>query len=327
MLGRRQETRMILIVTNSDDPTADFVGERLLAKGIPFERLNADTFQHTGEISIVPEQGVWNLHFDNRSIRNCDILSVWLRIIPRPQYDNRDPDIVRYVTQEWEACWKWYFNSMNQDTIVDPEWKMARAANKLLQLQVATQLGLTVPKTLVTTSCRDSREFFEHNEHTVVKTLGGFGSVIDKRRFKAIYTNRVSIDDMQNAESLRLAPVIFQEEIDKLYEVRATLVGSSMFSCKIESQRSERTATDWRRYDFNNVPHSPIDLPKDIEEKLKQLAQHFGIRFASFDLAVSKTKDLIFFEMNPNSQWVWIERLTGLQITDSLIDLLSSPAP
>lgn len=314
---------MILIITKSDDPTVDFVSRRLSQRGIYFERLNTDTLQQTGTISISPELGDWNLQIGKRNIRSYEVSSVWLRMIPRPTHENDNPEIVRYVTQEWELCWKWCLNSIKQDRIIDSEWKITRAANKFLQLQIATQMGLKVPKTLVTTNAEDFYEFYESNERTVVKTLGGFGTKLDNTRFKAIYTNRVSTEDMQNAESLKLAPVIFQEEIEKSYEVRATLVGSKLFSCKIESQRSERTTTDWRKYDFKNVPHSPIELPKDVEEKLKELARHFGIRFASFDLAVSRENEIIFFEMNPNSQWVWIEKLTGLQITDALIDLLS----
>lgn len=30
----------------------------------------------------------------------------------------------------------------------------------------------------------------------------------------------------------------------------------------------------------------------------------------------------IFLELNPNGQWAWIEELTGLPISDTLIDLM-----
>ena len=62
----------------------------------------------------------------------------------------------------------------------------------------------------------------------------------------------------------------------------------------------------------------------EISEKLLQMARVLGIHFASFDLAVTPEGEYVLFEMNPNSQWVWIENLTSMPITDALIDVLQN---
>ena len=50
---------MILVVTVSDDITADYVGSRLVTRGVPFVRLNLDEVYRFGVVSIKPDQGRW----------------------------------------------------------------------------------------------------------------------------------------------------------------------------------------------------------------------------------------------------------------------------
>lgn len=50
--------------------------------------------------------------------------------------------------------------------------------------------------------------------------------------------------------------------------------------------------------------------------------QFFQINFAAFDLVVTPKDEIVFLEMNPSGQFVWIEELTGMPITDTLIDFL-----
>jgi hypothetical protein len=52
------------------------------------------------------------------------------------------------------------------------------------------------------------------------------------------------------------------------------------------------------------------------------MMKHYSLRFASFDLIVTPDGREIFLEMNPASQFLWIEQLTGMPITDAIIDEL-----
>lgn len=115
-----------------------------------------------------------------------------------------------------------------------------------------------------------------------------------------------------------------QRKVEKDFEIRVTAVGERLFPCKIESQHTDRTRIDWRRYDIPNTPHSTFELPRDISDKLLEMMRIFGIHFVAFDLAVTPDGKFVFFEMNPAPQWVWIEELTGLPITDAIIDELIS---
>ncbi len=46
-----------------------------------------------------------------------------------------------------------------------------------------------------------------------------------------------------------------------------------------------------------------------------------GIKFGAFDFILTPDNQLVFLEINPNGQWYWIEKLTGLPITDKLVTL------
>jgi len=141
-----------------------------------------------------------------------------------------------------------------------------------------------------------------------------------------VYTTTLEDDDLASDLSLSMCPAIYQEYVEKAYELRVTVVGEEAFACAIHSQESEQTQVDWRRYDFDNTPHEPYDLDPDLKAKCVEIVGRFGLRFSAMDLIVRPDGKVFFLELNPNGQWGWIEELTGLPITKALADLLSGKA-
>jgi glutathione synthase/RimK-type ligase-like ATP-grasp enzyme len=39
-------------------------------------------------------------------------------------------------------------------------------------------------------------------------------------------------------------------------------------------------------------------------------------------MVITPDDDYIFIEINPNGQWLWIEQLTGMPISKSILNLL-----
>jgi len=117
-------------------------------------------------------------------------------------------------------------------------------------------------------------------------------------------------------------PIVLQAYIKKSFEVRYTVVGQDHHACKIESQSSSIANIDWRRYDIKNTPHSIIEPPNYIKDKVSKLLDIFGLYFGALDFIVTPNGDWYFLEINTMGQWLWIEDLTGLQISNSIIQWL-----
>ena len=115
---------------------------------------------------------------------------------------------------------------------------------------------------------------------------------------------------------------IFQEYIEKAYELRVTCAGDQVFCCRIDSQASAESSEDFR-FNARNLKHELIECP-ELETKLKAYLKEFDINFGCFDIAVTPSGEFVFFECNPNGQWLWIEELTGAPIGKAVADLLLS---
>ncbi len=115
---------------------------------------------------------------------------------------------------------------------------------------------------------------------------------------------------------------MFQEYVQKSFEVRVTAVGETIFAAAIHSQMSPRSRVDWRRYDLDHTPYEPHSLPRVIEEKCYKLMAILGLHYGALDFIVQPDGKYVFLEINPVGQWGWIEYLTGLPITEAIADLL-----
>jgi glutathione synthase/RimK-type ligase-like ATP-grasp enzyme len=137
------------------------------------------------------------------------------------------------------------------------------------------------------------------------------------------FTELLDDSDLAELETLRECPLTIQNYIEKSYELRVTVVSDRVFACKINSQETGGdTAIDWRRYNIPKTPHSRYELPEDVREKLLLFHSYFGLTASSFDIIRSREGDFVFLESNPYGQWLWIEDLTGLQITAAITDAL-----
>jgi len=101
-----------------------------------------------------------------------------------------------------------------------------------------------------------------------------------------------------------------------------TVVGDRVFSAAIESQATDRTRVDWRRYDHRNTPVTAIELPSDLVRRLQTLVDRLQLSFAAIDLILTPEGEFVFVEVNPNGQYLWIEEATGLPISDAVADHL-----
>ncbi len=318
---------MILVITREGDRHGWHMVELLRSRGkrvIPFDFA---TFPVSTEISFTPicsTISVGGVRFDT-----SELTAVLYRreAVPQPPSCIHDQDIREYIIQESKSFLDSLSDMTNCRWVSHPDTILV-ANRKPLQLQHASALGFTIPRTLITNSPGEAANFIRNLPGAVaVKSLTGPGITVGQgveEKSYALYTRGQSVREIiGKIGRVRNCPTVLQEYIEKAFELRITVVGQQTYACAIHSQASPHTKEDWRRYDLEHTPHRSYELPTDMRSRCVQLVHGFGLQFGCIDMIVTPDGSYVFLELNPNGQWLWIEQLTGLPISEALANLLT----
>lgn len=319
---------MILIITNKIDAHADMVIGRLHETKTNFFRLNTEDLLRAYELNLTLSNDSWRggLSGTVRNLEIDNVDSVWYR---RPKkvvsiQEAGDKDALKFVQREVDVVLGGFWDLLDDKFWMNHPRQNSRADNKISQLRAARRIGLEIPESIITTSPEKALDFIRLYGDVIVKPLGG-GFVRHDNEANLIYTNRIVEGHLLHADSIRRCPTFFQAYVPKSFELRITFVAGRFFTCKIDSQKSEKTKDDWRRYDFRAVAHCPYQLPEDIQCKLARLMLFFGLNFGAIDMIVTHDGRYVFLEVNPSGQWGWIEHLTGMPISQCIAETLAHP--
>jgi glutathione synthase/RimK-type ligase-like ATP-grasp enzyme len=212
-----------------------------------------------------------------------------------------------------------------------------RARYKTSQLQMASSLGLQVPRTLVSNDPDCVRPFYEACDRQMIyKTLGNSSPGIlragislaerrqykqeypNERLFRAVHTTPIHEQDLALLDTLRLVPGFCQEYMPKRVELRVTVIGDEIFTAELHSQVHEQTRYDWRNNEVK-IPTFEHQLPVEIAEKCMALTKAYGLNFSASDLILTPDGRYVFLEMNANGQFLWVQqRVPTLRMKEAL---------
>ena len=318
------DTRMILIVTNRGDLTADFGVLEMQRRGIPYTRFNTEDYpQRTTITARFRSSGLDGyINTTKGKVPFDQIASVWFR---RPVAPVLSPEIEDSTARHFchteslaflEALWR----TLDCFWVSKPD-SIRAAESKLLQLSVASEVGLSIPRTLITSDANEARLFSEYCSETVYKPLRQ-GRIQHPHGASLIFTSVVTSAHTTEFEKVRYAPCLFQEHIPKGMDIRVTVFGTDLFATEIHSQVDAQSAVDWRRGGSVALPYHPHPLPSEIERMCVRLIERLDLSFGAIDMILTPQGEYVFLEINPNGQWAWIEQRTGVPMSRSLVDLL-----
>lgn len=316
----RTTENQVLIITNQEDITTDFIVLELKRRGIPYFRLNTETIAQS-RIEFDPSSGKdsFKLSFADKRIDLKSVGAAYYRRpgAPTPLIDPIHDSAYYYCETEWNSLLKALYS------LIDDKWlnspiNIQKAENKPLQLLTAATLGFKIPETRITNHLEYAKSI---NSFSVIgKPLKN--SLIEGNDSPGIiFTSELNMQVLNDME-VALSPVIFQAQIDKKFDVRVTVVGEKVFSAAIHSQSNESSKVDWRASQNEILEHTAIIIPDRIQSLCKQITQRFGLKFSAIDLIQDTNDDWWFLEINPNGQWAWIECRTDLPITSAIVDEL-----
>lgn len=192
---------------------------------------------------------------------------------------------------------------------VNPPEVLHSAGHKPVQLSLARSLGLTVPKTLIGNDPQAVREFYRACGGKIIyKPLESMVWLKGDRK-RVTYTTPLTEQDLADEAAIQLCPAIFQENIDKAYEIRATFMGAACMAVKLDTQSGGDVAQDWRHgvAQGQSLKPVPIELPQAIYQRCREFMRRMGIVYGAFDFIVTPENDYIFLEVNHGGQFIWVE--------------------
>ena len=312
------DERPVAVVTALDDITADMVIAELNQRGVPVIRFNPTDLGTGLSMSArfgtdaLPLEG--SLRTPSRRAELDAIRSVYWRRATWPDFADLDPGDARWVAAQVRHGLGGVLYALPGCLYANHPLANQRADVKPLQLAAAQRLGFLVPPTLVSNRLEDIKDFAGTHGDVVYKALrwtahsrGGVGHTT--------WTEPVEAADFD--ASVEAAPVLVQARVDKVADLRVTVVGEQVFAVRIDSD-----LLDWRT-DYDALSYTVVNIPEDLEHALVGFLAHFGLAFGCFDLCVRRTDESpVWLELNPNGQWGWLEDETGLPLTAAFADLL-----
>ncbi|MBD0386056.1 MAG: hypothetical protein ICV54_05870 [Nostoc sp. C3-bin3] len=320
---------MILILDESFDAHVDYVVQKLRQRGTKFVRFNSADFPSKATISCsysAVGEAKYRLFVDEEIINLDLVMSVWCRRPqpPVPHQGFEDENSYNYVKEECETYINDLWNSLDCLWLPASTAVVKRAQFKASQLRIAATLGFELPPTLFTNDPDDFLEFYRQHNGNIISKLASISFHTTVGKSFCRYTEVVSRRDVGYAQAVRYCPMIFQAYVPKRLELRITVVGQKVFAAEIHSQATNHTRYDWRRYDHNKTVYLPHQLPHKLELQCIQLVEKLGLCFGAIDMILTPDDRYVFLEINPNGQYLWVEQLTGLPISDAICDLLMS---
>lgn len=323
-------SKNVAILTEfEEDPHAIVVRKKLEKIGQKVTVIDSGTLPSAALVaySFLLSERELRITIANEEIGLGDVNSFWYRRPSELRLSKfTHPDYNQVARDEWRTLLDSMWISTSRRSLwVNLPANNRRAELKPLQLDIAQELGLTIPPTIITNDPARASRFCQEHEAVVAKTLYS-DSVSHGSRTAAFTTHLLPDLKDQELQGLQQIPCIFQENIPKKIDLRVTVIGERVFSAGIESQADPRTRIDWRASQEARarLRYNVHQLPDEVEKKCQELVRRLGLHFGAIDMVLTTSDDYVFLEVNPNGQWLWVELRTGLPLSDAMAELLAS---
>jgi len=307
----------ILVLTYGKDPHAESVCNYLSKKEIDFFIVNTECLPNKYKLIFDSESSLYRISNKNREVIINSSWNIWNRRVMNPDVRKITPrSLTDIIFDETERAWDGLLMS-HQGKVVNRPQNQLYANNKIDQLKLAKIIGkdIFIPDTIVTNDPVQVRDFYEKHKGNICFKLHKGVVVNSEGGNKIVYTNKVTKENIKNVKLVSSHPCIFQEYINKNFEIRIVSTDKNSSGIAIHSQDSEISKIDYRRYDFKNVPYKHIKLPNTVKRFCSDMLKHYRLHFGVFDFIYSKDKNYVFLELNPNGQWLWLELKSGHNLT------------
>jgi glutathione synthase/RimK-type ligase-like ATP-grasp enzyme len=299
----------ILILGADDDEHAVHMHDHLSQCGADAVQVDCGWFP--GDMTIVfdPSEGGGEIVVpDGRSISFDDVSAVYWRNYDGMRPANLPDEMQSHIAENDSR-------SLFESLLI---WLPAKWVNgweavqlhqtKPVQLAMVAQLGVSIPRSIITNAAQPLVDFIDRNPNSIFKPVQG-----------GAHTRRLKRSDIkpENLESLRVAPVTIQNEIPGT-NIRAFVAGERVLACEVLTD-----AIDFR--DDKAPDIRPHPLTPENQEMCRRIARTLGLLWTGIDFRLTPDGRYVFLEANPSPMFMGFEEYSGLPLTAALSDLLLTP--
>lgn len=297
---------MILILSKPVDKDTDCVIEWLNFYKVPVLRINDEELMQGDTSFYYDACNVENSYFKtiSQKIYLRDIKVVWYRKFGfLTEYERKldsTRDLMRFLYNEFRALRELILSALQNKKWI---FKRDLLKTKLEVLNTARNVGLKIPKTIITTEKKQVANFLEESNSLIItKPLSESAHIKSNKNFFSLSTTVIN-----NVKELNdnFSPSFFQEYIDKEIELRIFYIMGKCYAMAIFSQSNPQTKFDFRAYDWENPNrYIPYKIPADLEIKIDLLMKELKLNTGSLDIIKSaKSGEYYFLEINPSGQF------------------------
>ncbi len=299
-----------VIFTVNTDESSNNVIDWLTYYNESFIRINGEDLSHFNDdfcSSIKKEkvyESIWHWKgvalVRNNICNNADLTN---------EKFNESIDVLNsYCHSERVAIHRFFYEKLRAKKELGYSNRHGNEINKLVVLQHAIDLGIDVPRTILTNKKKYVIKFLNSNPTGIINKSIDIGFIIRMKEEDTIrsYKNYTEELTQKKIEALpdNFETSLFQEKLDKEFEIRSFYLDGSFYSMAIFSQNNQKTSIDFRKYD-KEIPNRtvPFKLPENIEKKYDALMKELGLNTGSLDIVKTKDGRYVFLEVNPSGQF------------------------
>ena len=318
--------KTVLILTNKDDITVDFVVRELKERKINYYRLNTEDIPAIVSINFDINNNEYKLldRMKNIEINLLDFDSVYFRrpsISDMSHIEEVNDSEMYYLKSELTFVLEGIYKVLRDKYWLNNVYDIREAENKIYQLEIAKNMGFNIPRAVISNDIAALRTVKNtHGDDLIIKPIKS-GNIKCGDTGKAIFTTKISEEQFEDVDRIESFPIFIESNIHKKVDLRCTVVGDDVFAAEIHSQVEDESKIDWRR-GKQILKHKEHTLPSHIKKMCIELTQKLNLNYSAIDMILDENNEYIFLEINPNGQWAWIENRLQFPISKKIVDLL-----
>lgn len=290
---------MILILSEEFDSSTNNVIDWIDYNNFQFYRINETSNIDLASISINNEENnQFILLAESLAIDSNEITSYWYRrgflkvefnLIEGCDIPNYEKTVNKYLAKENAHLKEILYQILENRRSIG---KLSNnKTNKLEVLSHAKELGLNIPPTIITNKKKILFDFVNKYDKVITKSIkDNIHLQVSEQDYFMQYTNLIEKKDIDNYPQ-SFFPSIFQQMINKKFELRIFYLNNNFYTMAIFSQSNKQTEVDFRLYDSKKPNRTvPFTLSNEYKTKLQRLMDKLNLvsgseRYVLFQLS------------------------------------------